>query len=299
MEMTRRNFCISGAGFALVPFATPAWGKPPPHAKGGKSTDDGSTDDGSTDTGSTDTEYQSTLVNGYTPSPNSWGGREWRTNMGSTWNEGMDHCFRVTQNRARFELRNSTVDHSSNDPDTTRRSEISGSLYGDPTRLPNNVTLWGALQFNHHSWSDPAGMAKLWGGVHGQIHMGKSLGGSPALAFRRNKRGELKITTRGEFNTSGTTRYEKPLSFDQVHDLVYRVKLHEVGGALTVWLDGQKIIDVFGVSIGSHHAECYWAVGCYYSGGITCPVVAEYGNHVYPGTKDLSARIASPPIWQG
>lgn len=274
---------------ALVPMSSPVFGKRPTRPSTGTSPPPSDP---------SSLEYSSTLVNGFTPSPVVWSGRQWRTNMGSTWNSGMDHCLRVNGNRARFELHNTPLDRSSGDPDPAkRRSEISGSLYGDPTTLPNNVTLWGAMQFNHHSWSDPAGMALLTGGVHGQIHMGHGLGGSPALAFRRNSRGDLKITTRGEFDTSGTTRYEKPLSFDAVHDLVYRVNLHERGGALTVWLDGLKIVDVFGASIGSHYADSYWNVGCYYAGGVTCPVVAEYGNHVYPSPNDLSARIANAPVW--
>lgn len=129
------------------------------------------------------------------------------------------------------------------------------------------------------------------------IHIGSTFGGSPAVAFRRRENGNLRITTRGEFNTSNTTRYDKPLSFGQVHDLVYRVVLDPKVGELTVWLDGVKIVDIRGQSIGASTAECHLQLGAYYAGGITCPVVAEYANHVYPSPTDLSARIGNLPVW--
>jgi len=241
--------------------------------------------------------YRSTLVNGLTPAAIDWSGRKWRCNMGSTWNPGMDYCLRLTERRARFEIRATPSDHGRGEDDRKRRSELSGSVFGDKTRLPNSLALWGAFSFIHHSWTDPDGMAELDGGVHGQIHMGSKFGGSPALAFRRNKHGEFVITTRGELEPQVISRYRTALSFDQVHHIVYRVVLHESEGSLGVWLDGRKVLDLPRASIGSHFADSFWNIGCYYAGGVSCPVVAEYSNHVYPGATDLGASAATPPEW--
>jgi hypothetical protein len=206
----------------------------------------------------------------------------------------MDHCLRLTPSRARFEIRDSRFDRGPRDDLDKRRSEL--RIPKSP-RLPNGVALWGAMSFIHHQWEDPDGMARTWGGVHGQVHIGSKFGGSPAVAFRRTRRGKLAITTRGEEDPEGTRRYEGSLPFDQLHNLVYRILLHPSRGAAAVWLNGEPVLDVSGVSIGSSHAECYWSFGCYYSGGITCPIVAEYGDHVYPGMADLSGRIRFRPDW--
>jgi hypothetical protein len=267
--LSRRNFCLCCIGTAFLPVACDA------HAPA----------------------YRSTLNDGITPSPLAWAGRKWRCNMGSTWNRSMDHCLRLADSRARFEIRPTPNDRSKNDDAPKLRSELSGSLPGSRERLPNGVALWGATSFIHHRWADPAGMAERTGGVHGQIHIGKTFGGSPALAFRRNKRGEFAVTTRGEHDPESRVRHVGALPFDQVHDLVYRLVLDPSDGALAVWLDGRQIVDVRGQSIGSQHAESYWAVGCYYAGGASCPVVAEYANHVYPAPVNLSGRIRRRPAW--
>jgi hypothetical protein len=178
-----------------------------------------------------------------------------------------------------------------------RRSELSGSLYGDSTRLPNGTSLWGAFSTRHAAWDDVAGMKALTGGIYGQIHMGSTFGGSPALAFRRKSDGTFRITTRGEFDTDGTVRYQAPLSFGKVHDIVYNVVLDPVFGRVSVWIDGVLVVDVPRASIGHSNAESYWNVGVYFAGGVTSPVVAEYANHVYPQSGSLSARISHRPAW--
>lgn len=135
------------------------------------------------------------------------------------------------------------------------------------------------------------------GGIHGQIHIGRTFGGSPAVAFRRDPQGRFRVTTRGELDPENRTRYRAPLTFDQHHHLVYRVVLHPSDGSLAVWLDGVQIIDVGGQSIGTRHADSFWILGCYYSGGATCPVVAEFANHNYPARLDLSGRIKAGVGW--
>ncbi|MGZ2411659.1 polysaccharide lyase-like protein [Sphingomonas sp. F9_3S_D5_B_2] len=278
MGMSRRNFCVAALGTAA------AAGVIAQRLAGAHAA-------------ANDHGYESTLVDGLTPPSIMWSGRKWRCNMGSTWHPGMDYCLRRDGGRARFEVRPTPFDRGQSESQQKRRSELSGSVYGDKTRLPNGVPLWGAFSFIHHRWADPTGMADLDGAVHGQIHMGSKFGGSPALAFRRNGRGQFVITTRGEFEPDTTSRWRASLSFDEVHDLVYRVILDEAAGALDVWIDGKKVLEVGSASIGSHFAESYWNVGCYCSSGVTCPVVAEYSNHVYPGPRDLTDRTQRRPPW--
>ena len=236
--------------------------------------------------------YRTSLVDGYTPKRIDWDGYRWSADMGSTWNAGMDHCFRYNEDMARFEIRPTPRDRAAKEGPDKRRSE----LHCTRNRLPNGVALWGAMSFIHHGWSDPAGMAKGWGGVHGQIHMGK-FGGSPAVAFRRSRDGRFLVTTRGEFDDGNRRRWVGPVSFNEAHDLVYRVLLDPGEGELDVWLDGRKLVSVAGESIGSRVGGSYWCIGCYYSGGISCPVVAEYANHEFPSGRDLSARISARPAW--
>ena len=243
--------------------------------------------------------YDSTLRNGLTPSPIEWAGRMWRVNAGSTIHYGMDHSVRISPDggRVRFELRDYPEDNSLPDSDKVRRAELSGSLYGSPTRLPNGESLWGAFSFVHHGWKDTMGMRELQGGVYAQIHIGSTFGGSPALAFRRRANGGFLITTRGEYDAEGTTQYEDDLSFDEVHDLVYEAILHPTQGSLRVWIDGQQKVDAQDLSIGHSNAESYWNLGIYFSGGISGTAVAEYANHAYPAPMELRDRVNKRPCW--
>lgn len=274
MKLSRREYCTMGLASAVLPGGFLVARALPSSNKS--------------------TDYHSTLVDGLTPEYLNWDQRRWRCAMGSTWNRGMDHSLRLAADRARFEIRESPLDRGPNDDEGKRRSEI---RHPKRPRLPNAVPLWGAMSFIHHSWDDPQGMAAKWGGVHGQLHIGSSFGGSPAVAFRRTRRGQFAITTRGEADSEGSRRYEGPLAFDQLHNLVYRVVFHPTDGALTVWVNGDRLVDVRGVSIGSSDAECYWSFGCYYAGGVSCPIVAEYGDHIYPSPVDLSHRIGFRPDW--
>jgi hypothetical protein len=252
-------------------------------------------------TSTVDTGYYPTLSPTYTPAEISWANRKWRVNAGATWTTNMGRSVRLSQSgaRIRFQINDTTYDHAANEETTKRRAEISGSIYGDSTRLPNGQSLWGAFSTRHAAWADPAGMKLLKGGVYGQIHMGNTFGGSPAVAFRRKADGKFRITTRGEFDpvSTGTVRYEGLLSFDQVHDIVYNTVLHPTAGSLKVWIDGVQVVNVSNVSIGHSSAESYWAFGAYFAGGVTSPVIAEYANHVYPAGTNLSTRISSRPAW--
>ena len=208
-----------------------------------------------------------------------WGGRKWRANVASAHFEGHDHALRIAGSRARFEVRPDDTPMESKE--WKRRAELSGSIYGDATRLPNGVLLSGSFVTSHRAW--PEGMDTTWGMVFGQIHMGSKVGGSPALAFRRHQTSDLRITTRGENDMEGSEVYRGPLSFDEDHLFAYEVLLHETDAVLRVWVDDQQVVDLSGVSIGHSAADSYWNVGIYASGGVTGPVVAEYDRHIYPG----------------
>ena len=290
MELSRRQFSVRGIASAIAPLAFPASAGliiPSSSKSRGQDAAAGGGD-------ASYSAYQSTLVNGLTPSSVVWNGRKWRCAAGSSWNPGMDYSVRLTAHKARFELRNTENDHGERDPVVKRRAELHSPAR---PRLPNDVPLWGAMSFIHHHWADPAGMATRWGGAHGQLHIGSTFGGSPAVAFRRHGDGKFRISTRGEFADDNTVRYDAPLAFDVAHDLVYRVVLSPTNGSLMVWLNRRKIVDLHGVSIGSHQAECYWNIGNYYAGGVTCPVIAEFANHVYPDPASLAGRLAVSPGW--
>ena len=124
---SRRDFCLCCIGTALLPSACGAFASE---------------------------TYRSTLKDGFTPSPLEWAGREWRCNMGSTWNPHMDHCLRLAGDRARFEIRPTPSDRSSNDDGVKLRSELSGSLPGKRERLPyKSVIRHQRSQVRHGEWS--------------------------------------------------------------------------------------------------------------------------------------------------
>ena len=86
----------------------------------------------------------------------------------------------------------------------------------------------------------------------------------------------------------------QPVSFGEKHDLVYAVTLDPRHGNVRVWLDGKLIVDAVDISIGSRHADSYWAFGLYFAGGVTSPVVAEYDRVIPPGPRPLIERIVAP-----
>lgn len=223
--------------------------------------------------------YESTLGStGVTPKYPYWNNRQWSAAMRSTSVAGLDYCWRKTTMRSRFEIR----------PGETR-----SELHESRTKLPNGVAMWGAFSYRDTPWPNPAGMLAETGGCFIQMHWPGS--GSPAFAFRRGRDGRFVITTRGD-GESNMKRYEQPMSFGAVHDIVYRFVLGPQG-ALDVWLDGKQILSFRG-PVGSSTPGCYLCIGAYYAGGTGGNVVVqEYGNHVFPSTTSLSGRAASPPAW--
>ncbi len=241
--------------------------------------------------------YIATTSPTYTAKQIGWSGRQWRVNSAATKYPDLDHSIQrsATWQKLRFEVRKS--DPQMESKPAKRRAELSGSVYGDPTRLPNGQSLWGAFSTVHHPWADPEGMLSTYGIVFGQIHMGSKVGGSPAVAFRRRQNGTFRITTRGELDNKGSVRFEGPLKYGQVHDFVYNLVLHPTRGRLRVWLNGEMIVNVRDQSIGHSAADHYWNVGVYAPGGVTSPVSLELGNHVYPSRESLFDWTTSSPTW--
>jgi hypothetical protein len=64
-----------------------------------------------------------------------------------------------------------------------------------------------------------------------------------------------------------------------------------------VWLNREKIVDLERTPIGSSVAESYFNVGSYYAGGVTCPIIAEFANLVYPAPEALLRRTTVTPAW--
>jgi hypothetical protein len=295
MNFSRRDFFAGAGGAALFPFASQASAlqliTPLPFGQSATRSSPLMRLNAATSSDPTYSQYSSTLVNGYTPQFDTWNGIRWKCAMGSEWNPNMDYCWRTTPNKSRFELHNTSYDRAQSDESYKRRCEIHANNYP----LPNGVSLWGAYSFIDHSWSDPLGMSKLQGGAHSQMHMPK--GGSPAFAFRRYRTGEFVVTTCGANDpVNNHQQYRAALSFDQVHDLVFRTVIDPLQGELDVWLDRKQILSLRGASIGESSPGCYWCIGLYY-GAICCPIVCEKANHVFPSTNSLLSRTSSSPAW--
>lgn len=295
MYISRRRFFAVAGGSALVSYgsASDAWpvltslpfGQDPrktsPFVTTSTTTED-----------STFSLYNSTLISGFTPKYPAWFGQKWTAAMGATWYPNMPHSWRVTTNKSRFELHNTVDDRGQNDPSTKRRTE----LHDKKHLLTNGISYWGAYSSIDHSWSDPVGMQSTTGGAHFQMHM--PAGGSPAFAFRRDKYGNFLITTNGDNDPiNNHARYNGPLSFAQVHDIVYRCVIHPTNGELDVWLDRKLILSLRNISLGTSTSGCYPCYGLYYADGCTCNIVAEHANIAFPSTTSLTGRTTSSPSW--
>ena len=235
-------------------------------------------------------EYQSTLgPDNLTPRyPIVEGTKGWTAAMGSVCHTGMRYAWQSAPGRHRFEIRNTTNDRGCfSDPSTKRRSE----LHRKQT-VPFGVVHWGAFTVKDH-WTDPTGMkSKGKSGTWVQMHSGS---GSPTFAIRRIGDGRMRITTTdGGDNKTRYTSATAP-AFNMPHDVVYRVKIG-TRGELDVWLDGKQVLAFRGV-VGRDNNNSHWCFGPYFAGGISGVVIQEFANQVYPGTKDLSSRIAAPPSW--
>lgn len=294
MEISRRHLLGAGAGLIAAPAAAQIkvlnpFGGSSPSVINPFSTQQGSVSALTTSTTSDASKFASTLVNGYTPKFVSWLGHSWSVDTGSTWNQNMDYSWRTTSDKCRFELHNTVDDRGQMDPSYKRRAEIH-----DPKHpFQNGVVYWHAFTFLDFAW---ASMPNSGPGTIMQMHWPS--GASPAFAFRRLQNGNLCITTRGD-TTGNTQRYKGPLSFGAPHDFVYRFKLDGSNGSLDVWVDGNHILSLTGVPIGSKTENgCYLGIGPYYGSGTSNVIVQEYANIAsFPSTTSLTSRITSRPSW--
>lgn len=223
-----------------------------------------------------------------------WGGHRWSNDSGQTWNLNVPYAIGLGATKLRFELHDTTDDRGLGDSSTQRRAEM--SMGNKLDRFFNDRDYWHAFTFIAHA-DCIACLTK--GGTIMQMHWPSK--GNPAFAFRLVKYGGgygFRITTRGD-QESNVKRYTGPLVGDVPHDIVYHFKLNGAAGALDVWLDGQQILSLSGVPIGSSTEDGYsFRIGAYYGSLGGTNVVQEYGNiAAFPASDDLSSRIASPPPW--
>ena len=289
MHISRRDFCVAGASFAIAGPASAQILRPLPQSNVLRPLSSIATPIGTQATADASySQYQSTLVGGMTPKYASWLGQKWTACTGSTWNSGMDYCWRISRTKSRFELRDTPKDRGGNDPSSKRRAEIHDKQHF----LQNGREYWGAVTFLDSSWSDPAAMkAQGTGGSHMQMHMPN--GGSPVFAFRRFGDGQWGITTNPGGNIK---RFRTVLSFDTPHDVVYRIVPHPSSGQLDVWVDGRQVLSFRG-ALGGSESGYYPCYGLYYGGGVACPIVGQIANIAHPSATSLKSRITSRPAW--
>jgi hypothetical protein len=338
----------------------------------------------------------------------TFAGVDWNVSGACTWVLNQGHPIQKSggNERLRLEIHNNNLNNDDDDREYKRRVGINAS----EQKFTRGVGYWGALSFLHESWSDPEGMddPDLSGGLFIQMHSGPE-GGSPAIAFRRFRDGDLMITytywevdplftsrsiaslTRsGETVTvttsvahgfdagdrvaiagatpsgyngtwqmltaSGSTftfnceddtlttpasgtmtatvvkantnnkiykdngidpdtsasintpRSQTP--WDAGNDLVYYFEQHETTGVLKLWLNGDLIVDEDPLPLGASGGGTYLGVNAYFAEGITCPVVNQFANFVFPFSGGLAGsalpdsnsdgvpdRVSSPPAW--
>lgn len=294
MEISRRHLLGAGAGLFAAPAAAQIkmlnpFGRSPSviNPFGAKQ---GSVAPLTTGFSSNDAaQFGSTLINGLTPKFSQWAGHSWSVDTGSAWNPNMDYSWRTTPDKCRFELHNTLQDRGQLDPTYKRRAEI----HDPKSTFLNGLVYWHAFTFLDFPWST---MPNVSEGTIMQMHWPS--GASPAFAFRRTPQGQFRITTRGD-TTSNTTRYTGALSFGVPHDVVYCFKLDGTNGHLDVWVDGNHVLSLTGVPIGSKTENgCYLGIGPYFGGGTSSVIVQEYANLApFPSTTSLSSRVTSRPSW--
>lgn len=155
----------------------------------------------------------------------------------------------------------------------------------------------GALDPDPAKWT-------IIGQWHGVQDSGDA-GLSPPLSCELTGAGNLRIVTRYDANavqteltdTHYTERYSQPLSAGAWHHLHFRIVFSFTGAAvLQVHLDGVKIIDLSGISMGYNDARGpRYQFGLYRAQDTAGTLVAYYANHEFAfGAGSLAQRIAEP-----
>jgi hypothetical protein len=222
----------------------------------------------------------------------SWDGHQWNNDSGQAWNAQVPYAIRISNDRIRFELRDTPNDRGLVDPPHKRRAEISS--IGD--RFRNHVDYWMAYSFKTH-WSCISCQVGTGAG-HESMQIHWPSGASPALAFRivpYMGAAAFRVTTRGE-GQENTERYTGPISLDRCHDVVFHFRLGAQGFA-QVWLDGRQVANLHGIPVGTDNEDGYAMRFGPYSGELNGNVVvSEYSNiGPFPSSADLTDRIRRPP----
>lgn len=192
--------------------------------------------------------------------------------------------------QVRFEVRSG--DKWASDSVSVNRAELDGF----PAEYPKSVTLWGA-----YSFVIEPGAAGSPDAYIGQLHQTAEAGYTsldPPLAFHLVGT-TLKVDTRTDNGTppagnpSAVTRY----SFDPVrgrwYNVVFKINIDPAGsGALEVWIDGTKVVNLSGIATGYNAAGNYWRIGVYRNAE-TVTFALRFANVEF-GTTDLTARITAP-----
>jgi hypothetical protein len=248
------------------------------------------------------TTEDSQLPNGYSSPPLrsdkvavkqfSWNGHEWNNDSGQAWNAQVPYAIGISNDRIRFEIRDTTNDRGQVDPPHKRRAEISSK----GKKFRNHVGYWMAYSFKTHWSCVPCQVQTGAGHESMQVHWPS--GASPPLAFRivpYMGAAAFRVTTRGE-GQENIDRYTGPIALDRCHDVVFHFQLGAQGFA-EIWLDGRQVANLHGIPVGTDNEDGYAMRFGPYSGELGGNVVvSEYSNiGPFPSTVDLSARIRRPP----
>jgi hypothetical protein len=222
----------------------------------------------------------------------SWNGHEWNNDSGQAWNTQVPYAIAISNDRIRFELRDTPDDRGQVDPPHKRRAEIS-SL---DDRFRNHVAYWMAYSFKTH-WSCVTCQVRTGDG-HESMQIHWPSGASPALAFRIVPYGEgagFRVTTRGD-GQGNTSRYTGPIALDQCHDVVFHFQLG-ADGFEEVWLDGRQISNLHDIPVGTDDEDGYAMRFGPYTGELSGnTVVSQYWNiGAFASSADLTTRITRPP----
>lgn len=212
----------------------------------------------------------------------------------------VEHAIRVGPNYARFEV---------------HAGENRGSIDGDLERaeiarvgqFPRGTELWGAFDLKV-----TGDVSQTWpgGGPNvSQLFANPEPGESnkpPPLAFKVTQAGALEVHTRGDqtVTTVVTPRLVVRSSIPNANDgrvirVVYRVIMNPFDGELDVWINGVRVVRTRGASIGyndtTDESMLQFKIGQYRSHTDEV-IVTEFANVEF-GTKNLLARISTPPAW--
>lgn len=233
--------------------------------------------------------------------PVIWEGRPARISGGATHFRGLDHAIGVSAGDAivRLEVRNTPSDRREQDRAVARRSEIAFP----EARFPNGGDYWAAVSVRPERYSRPdsLGSTPEPGGPFFQIHADDA--GSPSVALRRTPDDRLCVTAAGAGSGVGIVYRTLDWRLDAPHHFVLRFRLDPRHGALSVWMDGARIVDARDIplGLGKPGRGSFIKMGCYYPRGLgpdrEASVANAFASFIPPGATSLLGLVQSPPAW--